>query len=285
MTTGPGDTISVAADTLSLPASRTGFSIGRIIPLPRSSEATGSTSAGTLFRGKDYYSVAGRADGLPLPGDTLNYDFIFVLLSFSLLIVTMLAVSGRKSLITGLSAIGFRKRPGPPLAGTSEVFSWPPMLRNAFTVVNVSLFAMISLLSTDMIRITDPHGSPGLTAIISGVFLGALILRHLASMVVAEITGWKLMFREYMNVVYNVWFAGALLFFILSGIIIFAEVNNTLPIIITGIIVMAILLIIRILRLLTIFHKRHVSVFYFILYLCALEVLPLLVVLKITGAF
>jgi hypothetical protein len=34
-----------------------------------------------------------------------------------------------------------------------------------------------------------------------------------------------------------------------------------------------------------IFLNRHISISYFILYLCALEILPVLVILKILGVF
>jgi hypothetical protein len=37
--------------------------------------------------------------------------------------------------------------------------------------------------------------------------------------------------------------------------------------------------------LVAIFNYRHISILYFILYLCALEVLPALVILKILGVF
>jgi hypothetical protein len=36
---------------------------------------------------------------------------------------------------------------------------------------------------------------------------------------------------------------------------------------------------------LVIFYNWHISILYYILYLCALEVLPVLVILKIIGVF
>jgi hypothetical protein len=128
-------------------------------------------------------------------------------------------------------------------------------------------------------------GSTGLTAVLAGVFLAALLIRHLITIILAEISGLQSLYREYMNIVYNTWFACALFLFILNTIILFAPIGNPSPIINTGLIIISIFLIIRALRLMSIFIDRHVSIFYFILYLCALEVLPVLVIFKLLGAF
>jgi hypothetical protein len=111
------------------------------------------------------------------------------------------------------------------------------------------------------------------------------MLRHLTSIILAETTGMKSAYREYMNIIYNTWFADAMILFILNAIILFAPVSNPVPIIWSGIIITAIFLIIRALRLLTIFLNRHTSISYFILYLCALEILPVLVIMKILNVF
>jgi hypothetical protein len=65
----------------------------------------------------------------------------------------------------------------------------------------------------------------------------------------------------------------------------YAPVTNTIPFIVTGLVFVAIFLLMRALKLLLIFHERHISIFYFLLYLCALEVLPVLVILRILGIF
>jgi len=215
----------------------------------------------------------------------MNTDFSFIILALSLLILTVIISFGRKSFIAGLSSVGFRRRPELAPPGTSEVFAWPSVLRNIFTVLNLGLFAAAALLLSDSVRRTDPSGSLKLAALLIGSCLAALLLRHLTCIMAAEVTGWKSLFREYMNVVYNAWFANAVILFILNGIILFAPLENTVPFIVAGLVITAIFLIIRTLRLLAIFKYRHVSILYFILYLCALEVLPVLVILKIIGVF
>lgn len=285
MTNGPGDTISVVADTLSLPARQTEFSLGRIIPLISPEEVASAEDKGVTGLTSDYVSGFKRAEGEPRPSGPVNSDMSFIVLSLSLLLVSLLTAFGRRSIIAGLSSISFRRHEEIVPAGTSEVFSWPPILRNAFTILNISLFTATALLVPDMAGPVRFQGPVALTAIIAGSFLAALLLRHLLCIALAGITGFKSLFREYMNVVYNSWFASSVILFILNGLILFAKIGNPVPFIISGIVVVSIFLLIRALRLLLIFHDRHVSIFYFILYLCALEVLPVLVILKLLGVY
>lgn len=285
MNIGQGDSISVAADTLSIASQQSGFSLGRIIPVISTSEISDNTGDDISGLRVDYIAGLGRFDGEPRPHGPVNTDLSFILLSVSLLIITVLTVFGRKSVISGLSSISLRRRGAAITPGTSEVLSWPPILRNLFTIVNVSLFAAISLLYGGQLIPGLFGGSTGLTAVLAGSFLAALLIRHLTCIVLAEVTGLKSLFREYMNIIYNTWFAGSIILFIINLIILFAPIENPMPYIVSGMIFISIFLIIRALRLLLIFNDRHVSVFYFILYLCALEVLPVLVTLKILGVF
>ncbi|NLE35569.1 MAG: DUF4271 domain-containing protein [Bacteroidales bacterium] len=285
MNNGPGDTISVAADTLNMPEPRAEFSIGRIIPVASTNEELKTTTETASAPGPDYISGIRRMEGQPRPPQMINTDISFILLSASLLILTLLTVFGRRNLASGISSLSFRKHAEMTLPGTSEVFSWPPLFRNLFAIIVISLFSAISLITAGVVSPLLFGGFTGLTAVLAGSFLAALLIRHLTCMVVGGISGLKNPFREYMNIIYNTWFVSSIVLFLLILVVLFTPLNNTLPIIITGIIVVVIMLIVRFLRLLVIFRDRHISLFYYILYLCALEVLPLLVTLKILGVF
>ena len=159
MTNGPGDTISVAADTLNLPVRQTEFSIGRIIPLISPAEDFAVEEKSVTALTADYISGLKRVDGMPRPPGPVNSDMSFIILSLSLLLITILTVFGRRSIITGLSSISFRRHEETIPVGTSEVFSWPPVLRNIFTILNVSLFASTALLVTGLAdRVQRPVG-------------------------------------------------------------------------------------------------------------------------------
>ena len=286
MTGETGDTALVsAADTLRGIDIKEEFSIGRIIPF---SGATPGIKGNTFTEktvNPDFYSPAVRAAGQRQAPDKMNADFAFILLSVCLLLITVLKAFGRKSVASGLLYLSFRRQPSLSSPGTSEVLSWPPVIRNIFTALTLGLFAATALLYTESLPNDGIATSIKLTAIISGSFLAALMFRHLTCVILAEVSGENTAFREYMNVIYNTWFADAIILFILNAIILFAPLQNTVPFVISGIIITAIFLIVRILRLMIIFLNRRISILYFILYLCALEVLPLLVIMKTLGVF
>ncbi|MGB8358243.1 MAG: DUF4271 domain-containing protein [Bacteroidales bacterium] len=281
-----GDTTLVSpADTLPGIVVQEAFSIGRFIPFSGAKPGISGKTFTEKAVGTDYYSAPGRAVGQPQASDKMNADFGFILLSVCLLLITVLTAFGRKSMASGFAYLSFRRRGQMPAPGTSEVLSWPPIFRNIFTIINLGFFAAIALLFTDTLPNNGAASSMKLTAIIAVSFLTAFMLRHLTCVIVAEVSGQKMIFREYMNVIYNAWFANAIILFILNAIILFAPLRNTIPFIISGIIITAIFLVLRILRLLIIFLNRRILISYFILYLCALEVLPLLVIMKILGVF
>ncbi len=271
--------------TPGLPVPKSEFSLGRIIPLPSSPGEMTARNEGTGGLTADYISGLKRTEGLPQPRETINTDAYFILLSFSLLLITLLTAFARRSTLLGLSSVSFRKNEENVPAGTSGVFSWPPILRNIFTVLNTGIFASLALQMPGLVDSDLFGGSTGMTAVLAGFLLVALFLRHLICIMLAGVTGLRSLFREYMNVVYNIWFASSVFLFVLNGIILFAPLPNPLLLIAAGLVVIGIFLLIRALRLFSIFHHRHISIFYFLLYLCALEVLPLLVTLKILGVF
>jgi len=262
-----------------------GYSIGTIVPLSDTSlnNVTGTFTERGSATGYGSYAV--RPEGMVMPHRRINTDFSFIILSAAFLLLTVLYVFGRKSLASFITGTGIKHGSEKVSDRPSGTFSWEPAIRNIFSVLNISLFTAIALLLNDFIKNYNFPGFIWLTCIIAGIFMAAIVLRYLSFIFLAGITGCKPAFREYMNVIYNTWFADALILFILNAIILFAPVSKPLIAIITGLIATAIMLIIRELRLIVIFLNSHISLFYYILYLCALEVLPVLVILKLFGIY
>lgn len=285
MTSAGSNNTAANADTVIVPDPQARLSIGRIIPLSTQSvSATDAWGELTLSR-SDLITVQPKREGLPRPSERVNKDPGFSLLSLSLLIIATLTLFSRKSISSSFSSISFRRYDTTKASGTSGVLSWPPVLRNAFTIINISLFATFPLQAFGVIFRDGQPGLIILTLILAGIFFAALMTRHLISVMMAGLTGYRSLFREYVSVVYDTWFISAMILFILNGIILFGPFENTLPLIITGLIVIGLLLIIRTLKLMTFFHESHISFLYFILYLCALEILPALVIMKMLSLF
>jgi hypothetical protein len=87
-------------------------------------------------------------------------------------------------------------------------------------------------------------------------------------------------FREYLISVYQSYRFSAVFLFIIIILIFYTSLIAVGDLIIAGLIIVGIMYLIRVIRLLIIFINRSISIFYLILYLCALEILPVLIIAK-----
>jgi len=124
---------------------------------------------------------------------------------------------------------------------------------------------------------------------ISGIFLWLIFvssiifsvtIRHLICMAVGKISGEKDVFREYIVNIYIFYRFSGLFLFVLIILLVYTSILPASLSFKTGVIVLAIMYLIRVLKLLMIFITRNISIFYLILYLCALEILPALILVK-----
>jgi len=158
------------------------------------------------------------------------------------------------------------------------IFQWQSTVLNLASFIVIALFGYFASEYYGII----PELIPGFAAwlIILGIIIISVTIRHLVCIVTGIFSNQEAVFRDYLHTVYQSYrFAAFFIFFI---VIITAYTNITGErISITSGAVMALLLyLIRILRLFKIFINRNISIFYLILYLCALEILPVLIVIR-----
>jgi len=278
-------------DTVSLqPSDTTGniqtdYFIGNIIPI----DSSGSSFPDTLVTSDLVYSRV-YTDGVRFSGDPIaarafNSDFGFGMLSFSLILLSLLMILGRKALINSLASLNFKHSYILPVRGTLGALSWAPVITNLFSVLNITLFAIAAGVITGMVG-----DLPGMETVkyfgilFAGVSV-ALMLRYMICVITGVLSSHKIAFREYISVISSSWFLTGLTFFLLSFVILFTRYQHPEYAVWLGAGIMTLLYFYRLIRLLIIFIKEHISILYFILYLCALEVLPVLIVIKLLGAF
>jgi hypothetical protein len=273
------------ADTIQDTTIAADYFFGNVIPVDSARKSfpdTISTSDG-VYAG--VYSHYQRVLGEAMPVKSFDNDFGFGILSFSLLILALLMALGRKVLMNSLSSL--KPKHSAPLASQSAigVLSWAPILSNLFSVINCSLFLILSAATTGMIGFSDNFETIKIAGIAFAALFTVMFIRHLLCRIIGAVSGQKEAFREYLSVIYAVWFLAGLTFFFLSVLILFTPVRQPEVLVWIGAGVFVLLYFYRIIRLLIIFLKQHVTILYFILYLCALEVLPVLIIIKVFGAF
>jgi hypothetical protein len=221
-------------------------------------------------------------EGSTLPPRPLNADWMIPVLLFAAFLFALVrTIPGNffNSMIRFLTLRGVNENSS---RDTGVLFQWQS------TILNLSSFLTISLFGYLLLK----HFSAGIEGIggfltwliCFGVVTSGITLRHFVCMITGNISGEEETFREYMIGVYHTYRAGGIAFLLISLLILYSTFLPPGVWFTTGIVVAAGLYIIRIIRLFLIFMTRHVSILYWILYLCALEILPVVIIVKyVTG--
>jgi hypothetical protein len=216
--------------------------------------------------------------GQDLPSQPLHEDWIIGILLIAAFLFSFIRTSTKSGsqevsrffLLGGSGDLSSRN--------TSGLFYWQSTILNLISFLTIALFTYCVAFFYNLI----PYSISGIIfwLISLCIIISAITLRHIVCVIVGKVSGERELFIEYLHIVYQFYRFSAL---ILIVIIILMSYSVLLPIstsINSGIVVLCIMYLIRILRLMIFFINRNISIFYFILYICALEILPVLVLLK-----
>lgn len=161
---------------------------------------------------------------------------------------------------------------------TSGLFHWQSTTLNLISFLTISLFAYCTAFYYGLI----PYNNNGIIfwLISLGVVISTVTLRHIVCVIIGRVSGEEEVFIEYLHGVYQFYRFSALIIIVL---IIVMSYTVLLPVslsITLGFIVLGLMYLVRVVRLMIFFINRNISIFYFILYICALEILPVLVLVK-----
>jgi hypothetical protein len=162
------------------------------------------------------------------------------------------------------------------------IFQWQATLLNLASFISISLFGFLATRHYS-IEFQDIGGF--LTwAICLGVVVVSVTMRHFICIITGNVSGQSEIFREYLTGIYHFYRIFGIFSLILSLLILYILFLAPGTWFITGFIAAGLIYFLRIIRLLLIFLIRRVSILYLILYLCALEILPVVIIVKyITG--
>jgi len=216
--------------------------------------------------------------GLELPVRQHHEDWIILVLLISAFLFSLVRKTP-KSLLSGVTRFFlYRGITDPASRDIGGLFHWQSTVLNLISFLIVGLFGYSVASYYDLI----PFALRGITfwLISLGIIISAVTLRHIVCIITGSASGEREVFREYLLGVYQSYRFSALFLFI---IIILMSYTLIIPVriyFICGILVLGAMYLIRVIRLLIIFLNRNISIFYLILYLCALEILPVLITVK-----
>lgn len=216
--------------------------------------------------------------GQELPSQPLHEEWIIGIILIAAFLFSLIRASTKSALPEVTRFFLLRGTNDLSSRNTGELFHWQSTVLNLISFLTIALFAYCAAFYYNFI----PDNISGIIFwLISLVIIISLVtLRHIVCVIVGKASGEEEVFIEYLNGVYQFYRFSAL---ILIVIIILMSYTVFLPIglsIISGLFVLALMYLIRVARLVILFINRNISIFYFILYICALEILPVLVLVK-----
>jgi hypothetical protein len=208
----------------------------------------------------------------------LHNDWILAVVLIAALLYSLIRKSS-KDVLPGISRFFHHIGINDPSSRNIEgLFNWQSTIHNLFSFLIIGLFAS----STASYYNIEFFGISGIVLflIIMLMIIVAVTLRHILCVVTGIISGEEEAFKEYLGAIYHSYRSVALVLFVFVILISYTVIMPVKVIIISGVTVAGIIYLIRIFRLVVIFMTNNISIFYLILYLCALEILPVLISLK-----
>ncbi len=223
-------------------------------------------------------------EGRELPVRPFHGDWIIAAVLFAGFLYSLIHTFSKK-LFKGVTRFFLFRTIGDTASREyGEIFHWQSTVINLTTFINLALFAYCSALYYDFI----PGGiSDFLFWLIDlAIIITVITIRHIICIAAGNLSGEREAFTEYMVTVYLSYRYMAMILFVLVILLAYSRIFPPKILFSAGFYITGALYLMRIIRLAIIFIKRNISILYLILYLCALEFLPVLVTLKyFTGLF
>ncbi|NLN29753.1 MAG: DUF4271 domain-containing protein [Bacteroidales bacterium] len=217
-------------------------------------------------------------DGEKIPSHPFDADWITVPVIISAFIYSSLRAFPGKLTGNVKAFLLFKGIGAPSSREKGAFFNWHSGLVNLVSFSSLALFLYLATDYHDFI----PFGIRGAGLWLLLLSLTALLItiRIIICFILGMISGQKTIFGEYAASIFQSYHIAGFLLYIISVLLVYTSFFPPAGLLNTGFILIALIYLMRIFRLFLIFLKRGVSIFYLILYLCALEFLPALIVLR-----
>jgi len=216
--------------------------------------------------------------GNELPAHPLHTDWMIIFLLVSAFLFSLVRNTSKSMFHYFERFFLFRGINNATSRDLGGLFHWQS------TILNLLSFLIIGLFGYSVATYYNfmPSGSKGIIIwlIGFGIISSAVTVRHLVCVITGSASGQQEVFREYLLGIYQSYRFGAIFLFAFIILMSYTVILPVIDYIVSGIFIIGLMYIIRVIRLVIIFLNRNISIFYLILYLCALEILPVLIIVK-----
>jgi hypothetical protein len=226
--------------------------------------------------------VSHLRSGAEIPSDFFHNDWALPIIFLSVLIYGVIKADSGKFFKGILKFISFRGINESSSRDIGGLFQWQSTLFNLASFMNISLFAFFTSI---WYNVFPSAGKSFFYWLLSfAIIISSVTLRHFICIFTGNMSEEKDIFLEYLIGIYQAYRLAGLFLLVITVLILYTAFIPVNILFYIGFSLVSLLYIIRVFRLFLIFTNRHASIFYLILYLCALEILPVVILVKyVTG--
>ena len=235
-------------------------------------------------RGKKEALYASLKEGENIKTRQFAGDWVVPVLLITAALFALVRTTSGDAFKNLIRFFSFRSFNEPSSRLTVDLFQWHSTLVNLASFISISLFGWLLAVHNGI----SIGGLPGFVIwlICLGIVISGITLRHFITVATGDISNEKELFSEYIVSIYQAYRIAGISLLIISSLILYTYFMPVNLLFRAGIYVTALLYIMRVFKLFLIFINRNVTILYLILYLCALEILPVAVLIKyVTGLF
>jgi len=216
--------------------------------------------------------------GMDLPAQPFHNDWGIIIILIAAILYSLIKATTKNVLPNFTRFFMFRRVNEPASRDLGGLFNWQSTFLNLISFFIIGLFAYSAGSYYNFI----PPGSKGILfwLVSLGIVIAVVTFRHIICLITGAVSGKEEAFREYLLGIYQSYRLGAFILFVITILMSYTIIFPIRDYLVFGIIVLGLMYLISVIRLLIIFLNRNISIFYLILYLCALEILPVLIVIK-----
>jgi hypothetical protein len=216
--------------------------------------------------------------GSEIPPQPMHKDWIILLILLAIFLFSLIRKSTDKILQGAERFFLFRGINDPSSKDLGGLFSLESTIKNLVSFFIIGIFAYSAATYYDIIP-------PSISSLLFWVIavagiIAAVTIRHLVCLLIGAASGEREVFSEYLLGVYQFYRFSSSFIFIIIILLTYTTIFSVKTCFSAAIIVITTLYLMRVTRLFIIFINKNISLFYLILYLCALEILPVVIAVK-----
>jgi len=222
--------------------------------------------------------TANLREGIPLQEKPFHNDWIIAFIILASLLFLLVRKTARSSFAEMTGYLLIRGPDDISMRNKSSLFGWQSTILNLVSFIVLGLFVFCA--ATWYNQIPEKFSPLAVIMVAIGIITLAVMLRHLVCITAGNLSGERDLFIDYMKNIYRSYRLVAIFILLIIILLVYTTFVSPRICFIAGLLILGSFYLYRVMRLFLIFIKKDLSIIYLILYLCALEILPVLILLK-----